>query len=178
MQSDYIPRVALVGPYNSGKTTLAYRMVTGEFCPGTRPTFCPNIFVLETPSGTRYTLMDTAGMERYHSVTTAYMRDMDIVLCCQEKSKRFEDEYMCWRQVLVSEHIDTIGHCVQVLTKADLCGEHTDCIECSSLDGAGIETLRRLVDKLVDFTCIEKGVVQEPVVAITGHREGKERCCK
>jgi small GTP-binding protein len=73
-------KVVLVGAAHTGKTSIANRLIYGEFSPHTMPSTQPAFFQKQiTTADSIYALeiWDTAGQEQYHALSSMFYRDAD-----------------------------------------------------------------------------------------------------
>jgi small GTP-binding protein len=71
-------KVVLVGSAHAGKTSIANRLIYGEFSPHTMPSTQPAYFQKQIiHQNTVYSLdiWDTAGQEQYHALSSMFYRD-------------------------------------------------------------------------------------------------------
>lgn len=86
-------KVVVVGDANVGKTSLLHRYAKGDFYSNSEPTISPTPLtrMIEFPgSGAKAKLQiwDTAGQEKYRSVTPIYYRDAAAAICVFDVTNR------------------------------------------------------------------------------------------
>jgi small GTP-binding protein len=79
-------KVVLVGAAHTGKTSIANRLVYGDFSPHTVPSTQPALFrkkVYHVGQPVTLEIWDTAGQEQYHALSPMFYRDANagIVVC-------------------------------------------------------------------------------------------------
>jgi small GTP-binding protein len=72
-----VPRIVVIGSTSVGKTALIHQIIFSQFDPMTSPTTGTAFYqyISDHPTHSEVQLWDTAGMERFHSLNTAYYRD-------------------------------------------------------------------------------------------------------
>lgn len=88
--STYNIKVAVIGEWSTGKTSLVERMVHGRWKTCQSSTIGCAFYSLRKMSKfgipVVYQIWDTAGQERYRSLTSMYYRNADIVIICFDLS--------------------------------------------------------------------------------------------
>lgn len=79
-------KIVLVGDTGVGKTSIANRLVCGEYSDTHIPTVGTSFFDL-TVNDRKVMLWDTAGQEKYASVTVSYLRNVTIALVVYDMSQ-------------------------------------------------------------------------------------------
>lgn len=80
-------KIAVIGCYSTGKTTLVNRLCGYNVNMwDIKPTTSPGVCIFQGA-----TLFDTCGEERYNSLTTLYLRNIDIVILCGETIQRINE---------------------------------------------------------------------------------------
>ena len=87
-----IYKIVTAGDSNVGKTSVINRYVFKEFDEHTAATIGA-AFNIVTINGIRIHIWDTAGNERYKSLTPMYMRNANIVFYCIDSSIDFNKDY-------------------------------------------------------------------------------------
>ena len=100
-------KVVFVGESNVGKTSILTLANTGEFEDSCKKTVCVyflvNSYVINGRN-IKLNLWDTAGTERYRSLTPIFFRDLDVaILVYAIDDIRSFDEVKCWRDSILNE---------------------------------------------------------------------------
>lgn len=183
-------KVVLVGDTAVGKTCIVSRFTTGSFSPDHEPTLGSSFFakVIEHDGvRVRLSIWDTAGQEKYRSMTPMYYRDADVSVIVyaidSEDSFAQVDEWAesirnsgpsDTEMILVANKIDlrnegTIGE-ERGKKKADEIGAYF--FEVSALSAEGLE-------ELTAFIC-RKSIERNPSSKqndITPENDGSSKCC-
>ncbi len=174
-ESSSLPRVALAGYTNAGKSTLLNALTGAEVGVGDRlfHTLDPTTRSLEL-SGRDYLLTDTVGfIEKLpHQLVEAFKATLeetvlaDLILHVVDASSSEQRQAADMRAV--DEVLEEIGAGegprLLVLNKADLLGEeerrevllrHPDAVQVSALAGSGLDQLRQRIEKAFEDTLAE-----------------------
>lgn len=84
-------KIVTMGDADSGKTSLIYRHRFKNFSE-TQSATIGAAFSVDVIDGVKLQIWDTAGNERYRSLTPMYLRGADLVLYCIDSSKEFNVE--------------------------------------------------------------------------------------
>ncbi len=83
-------KIVVLGNYATGKTTLVTRLTTGKMRPFTESTigcaFSSLSKISKHGAQVQYQIWDTAGQEKYRSMTELYYRNADIIMICFDVS--------------------------------------------------------------------------------------------
>jgi len=85
---DYIMKIAVVGNYSSGKTSLSYRYTSQHYNKEHVPTIGVDFFSItktlvdhnSLPKTIKYQIWDTAGQERFKAITDSYIKNATAIL--------------------------------------------------------------------------------------------------
>lgn len=80
MQECKMPRVVMLGESNAGKTSIVNRLRGGEFDHRCGPTVAVGYTRIHKKKGMTVQLLDTAGQERFRSITKMYYRNADVII--------------------------------------------------------------------------------------------------
>lgn len=98
-------KVILIGAYGQGKSSLVRRHFFNSFTETEQATMGCDFHTYKSHSGRRsIEVWDTAGGERFKSLTKMYLRGCDLVLCCCECNDVFA----------LDQLTDTIKYCKDV----------------------------------------------------------------
>ena len=89
MEEEYC-KIVLVGDSNTGKSSLIYRLIHNKFLRDSIPTIgiSYNLKIIkQKDKELNLIIWDTAGSERYHSLSRLYYRDADFVFLCFDVSE-------------------------------------------------------------------------------------------
>jgi small GTP-binding protein len=166
-------KVVVVGAAHTGKSSLVYRYMYGEFTPHTKPSTQPAFFQKKLSYMDRpvtLEIWDTAGQEQYHALSPMFYRDADIgiVVCDLSDSPTFA-RLKQW----VTELRQARGEAITIFVvgnKKDLSSQRTvtleslatfassigsECFETSAKTGENVELL---------FNAIAKGLTKKSAV--------------
>lgn len=85
---DYIIKIAVLGDYSSGKTSLSYKYTTGNYNKEYKPTIGVDFFSKtktlidrnSLPKTIKFQIWDTAGQERFKAITDSYVKNATAIL--------------------------------------------------------------------------------------------------
>ena len=84
MSYDYLFRIILIGDTRVGKTSLCYKLTDDKFLPSCESTIGVDFSSLNVTIANRITIKcqfwDTAGCERFRSITKSYYHDTAIII--------------------------------------------------------------------------------------------------
>ena len=170
-------KVVLVGDSGVGKTSIAQRLVCGEYSETHIPTIGA-CFLDLTINDRAVSLWDTAGQEQYASVTVSYFRNVSIALAVYDMSQpKTVDGANRWANRVLDYSPDAL--IIVVGNKKDIavsgvsytserCLPH---IEVSAKTGYGIADLHYLLSDSVPASW------EEHVVLSPAPLSGDERAC-
>lgn len=185
-------RIILLGNAGIGKTSLVSSYIAGSYEPETFSTVAPasSIVNVTTNDGQTISLQvwDTAGQEKYQSLSTMFYREADIAFICFQKDGI--ESVRNWSQVLAKQR----PNCKKflVLTKSDLYSPEEladiqpSCFEMmsevnaiqfvitSSRLGIGLNDLFELAaNEALQMNAIKPTPIPEPI----SDNPGKSNCC-
>ena len=80
MQDVNFPRVVMLGDSNAGKTSIVNRLRGGNFDSLCGPTIAVGYTRIHKKKGMTIQLLDTAGQERFRSITKMYYRNAEVII--------------------------------------------------------------------------------------------------
>ncbi|OHT03332.1 small GTP-binding protein [Tritrichomonas foetus] len=116
-------KIVMLGDTQVGKTTLLYALQKNEFNEGIEPTIGSNVVQIDHQfdNGQYITLnfYDTAGQERYNSITTFYIQGASGALICFDPTiENWHDSVNKWKNIVLDS--DPKIFIFAVATKSDL----------------------------------------------------------
>lgn len=121
-------KVAVIGPYGVGKSTLIISYIQNEYMPNQEATigasFFTKTYTFDSPEGAplganketaSLTIWDTAGAERYKAIMPMYIRDAHCILMCFD----VPDLQTIEENIRISKLTNTTASIVLVATKLD-----------------------------------------------------------
>jgi small GTP-binding protein len=172
-------KVVVVGDVNVGKTCLISRLNNGVWNPESEPTATASYFsvTLTSNSGETYILhlWDTAGQEKFNSLTTAYFRFANIALVCYALPvPSSHDLVSTWQERVEAQspgvQLICVGTKSDIATPTQRADAGPDVVITSALDGTGIDDLKDVLLRSAERSNV---VVTEidPIPA------DQEKCC-
>jgi small GTP-binding protein len=176
--------VCFIGPFGVGKTSLLLKMKDSTYDILTiQSTICPQNFTFQLKDLT-FRFIDTAGQERYRSLTQSYSRGSDIGLICYfpgddpEKVKEFVDildRNEVTKRILVLTKSD-VKKCsdekINELQEKWGCFDH---VQTSDLTLEGIEELKNLLISVIKQDKTE--TIRVPSITLNVNENRINPCC-
>ena len=183
-------KVVVIGDSNVGKTCLLERLVDNVFNDKTEPTISNNTSKYQTKVNDKEVnliIWDTAGQEKYRSLTSVYFRDSQAAIIVFDATNEDpQPEIQSW----LSSFRSTVGNksfVVLAANKSDLVSNkealNARCLELqtefngtpvnvvSAKDGEGVKELFDLVAEKVSEIEVEMPIVD------FGQQKKKSSCC-
>jgi small GTP-binding protein len=183
----YSVTICLFGPPDSGKTTLANLFSLKDAPASTRPTissefhFRHNFHVAFLKNVTcSVTLIDTAGMERFRSLTAQYLRPADAVLFVydwnEKNSTECRNSLDDAKQLVQDKPIITVGNKTDLAESRSLCGHQQKAFWCSALLNAGVnEVFEEVIREAIIFS--ETNNQKHSLQLLSQQKTNKKLCC-
>ena len=155
---NYIVKTGIVGDYGVGKTSIISRYVKDRFKENEETTLGVDFFSKEVnfkENTYKMQLWDTAGQEKFESIVTSYIRDLDVCILVFDVTSRtsflrvrhwldkireiiLRDIYIC----LIGNKVDLNYREVNEKEIEAFCSENNlDYLECSAKDSKNINTI-------------------------------------
>lgn len=174
-------KIISVGDSDVGKTTLIQRMVKNEFCEDIESTVGAGSFTMQYYYDTQnfqFDFFDTAGQEKYKSITKFYLKGAAVSLICFDPLKpNWAESISKWYNLVISEEPET--EFIIIGTKHDLWREtlkiksimsevHRRCnieeiVFVSSLTGENIDNLLNLIAQKSEHYSSNNKSITEPI---------------
>ena len=184
MSYKYCFKSILVGNSNSGKTSLLNTLINNNFDFEHQPTigvgFNMKIFNLKNNNSVKLQIWDTAGLERFNSITRAYFKKSTIVFIVYDVSDResFED-VKSWYNMIKSEchnktFITLIGNKNDILKRqvsyqegkdlANLLNKNilffeTSAVSDKDIDKIFVNSINKVIKEIDELSEIEKNEI-------------------
>jgi small GTP-binding protein len=103
-------KLVVVGESGCGKSSIIYRLITGNFNPSQDATvgasfYCYSTVIDRKPL--RLAIWDTAGQERYDSISTLYARNSNaVIIVCDPTLAKPIDSIIKWHNKIVKQVLD------------------------------------------------------------------------
>lgn len=122
-------RVAVVGPYMCGKTTLCNSIHDASLgyedwlYYSSTTVMCDQLVCKSVTGKCEFTLVDCPGLEKFGCIVLPVIRDCDVVVSCQRALQKGADEYMAPGSASLEgymEYMFNLSDVVSVYTMSDL----------------------------------------------------------
>ena len=187
-------KVVFIGDPGVGKTCLIHKISSGDYCDDFNSTILTQVVEVPVEVGPQKIVLnvcDTAGQERFRSITSTYLRDTNIAIFVYswiEKNtfESIEGWYDFIKDVINVEDIQ----CFLVASKSDINGSEADQVSDSegkmkaeSLNMIYIKTSAKTGDNIKELVnivgqkCIELKKKNEPPRPSPVINDNKNKCC-
>ncbi len=195
-------KVALLGNDSTGKTTIAMRIITDKFNPGTESTIGA-CYSLKSYEDFKMELWDTAGQERFLSLIPMYYRNADIIILVYDLTKAHtidkisyylerltENNFGKFFVIIVGNKTDLLppnddntdaGHCAEKISdfvsKCPIAHDRIFTINISAKDGYNFDKFNGMITSVGKNVMIERFASSFTDVPISGTPDQVSPAC-
>lgn len=192
--SQYRFKICVIGAASTGKSTIVHRLLKGEFKENTEATVGVEFHTYKiNVEGTQISLdiWDSAGQERYRSVSKGYFRDaIGCVLVFDISNNKTFNDVSFWLNEFrelsnQNAFVLLVGNKTDLQSQREVTSEiaeqfandkHISYIETSALDGTNInETFERLAHGIYDL--LQNGKIEVSRPPTITETDAEKKCC-